>query len=67
MTVTMKPQQLVGAERDEVCELVSRLQAAGRRTVSSAAPVPSENDLAWAEDMQLPREFFDYFVLDRAA
>lgn len=65
----MKIQQLIGVERDEVVALVDRLQQAGRR----ASPQDvvgggvSEHDIQWASDMQLPSEFFDYFVLERAA
>ena len=66
----MKIQQLIGVERDEVVALVDRLQQAGRRTASTyASPSDSvsEHDIQWASEMQLPSEFFDYFVLERAA
>lgn len=64
----MQMQQLVGTERDEVADMVSRLQMAGRRNAAAAETAPvAAHDLDWAAQMQLPREFFDYFVLDRAA
>ena len=65
----MKVQQLVGVERDEVVALVDRLQQAGRRVSSYevAQESVSEHDIQWASEMQLPSEFFDYFVLERAA
>lgn len=69
--VTMAPQPLVGAERDELTALVMRLKTADERTrttpsVNVAAPVRAE-DLKWAEDWQLPREVFEYFVLEHSA
>lgn len=66
-------QPLVGVERDEIADLVSRIKRADERArqpvqvsgSSVVAPVVKADDLQWAEDWQLPREVFDYFVLER--
>lgn len=66
-------QPLVGVEKDEITELVSRIRLADERArnmahapgVGVAVPVVKADDLKWAEDWQLPREVFDYFILER--
>lgn len=69
----VKAQPLIGAERDEISALVNRIKQADEhnsRMVSSTAPAAkkvAKADLKWAEDWQLPREVFEYFVLERAA
>lgn len=69
----MSIQQLNGPERDEVSAIALRLQQAARRSQPAAVSHGSlpelvpVSDLEWAQTMQLPREFFEYFVLDRAA
>lgn len=65
-------QPLLGAERDEIAELVSRIKQADARArqpaVSSPQPLVSParaEDEQWAEDWKLPREMLDYFILER--
>ena len=65
-------QPLVGAERDEIANLVMRLKRADERarrmeTKPDGRPAPSSDELKWAEDWKLPSEVFEYFVLDHAA
>lgn len=63
-------QPLVGAERDEIAAMVMRLKRADERSRSvEVAPANQIQaaDVKWAEDWQLPREVFDYFVLEHAA
>lgn len=60
------------AERDEITALVSRIKRADElsrqpRHPSEVLHVPSEQDVKWAEDWKLPKEVFDYFILERAA
>lgn len=67
--VIVSTQPLVGAERDEIAAMVMRLKRADERTrVTEPAQLAMQPaDLKWAEDWQLPREVFDYFVLEHAA
>lgn len=56
---------LVGVEKDEITDLVSRIKRADQRwRTPSAAHVVPEQDAKWAADWQLPREVFDYFVIE---
>lgn len=69
-TVTHTTTPLVGADRDELYQLVLRLKQADlrHRTPSTnkylAAPNPVA--MAWAEDWNLPREVHDFFILEAA-
>jgi len=73
--VTKVAQPLLGAERDEISDLVSRIKRAdehnsrmpGAASPASAKPSVTQADKQWAEDWQLPSEVFEYFVLERAA
>lgn len=64
-----------GTERDEIAAIVGRIKRADQmaRQPRHAAPhtaahvAVSDQDLKWAEDWQLPKEVFDYFILERAA
>ncbi|RYG60974.1 MAG: hypothetical protein EON60_05215 [Alphaproteobacteria bacterium] len=69
VTQGMPTQPLVGAERDEIVDLVMRLKRADERTrsVEASRPQLQAADVEWAEDWQLPREVFDYFELEHAA
>ncbi|MBI1309261.1 MAG: hypothetical protein GC129_05385 [Proteobacteria bacterium] len=64
-------QPLVGAERDEITQLVSRIKSADARTRQPVAPryaVPapvSQAETQWAEDWQLPKEVLDYFIIEQ--
>ncbi len=65
-------QPLVGAERDEISELVMRLKRADERVrrveaLPDRRPAPTSGELKWAEDWKLPREVLDYFELEQAA
>ena len=71
---SMPARPLVGAERDEIAELVMRIKRADERsrklevqTAEEITPKVTAADRQWADDWQLPREVFEYFVLDRAA
>lgn len=69
--VVMDAQPLVGRERDEITAMVSRIKRADERarsqpsTTQVAPAAPAAEDVKWAEDWQLPREVFEYFVLER--
>lgn len=67
--VVVGTQPLVGAERDEIAAMVMRLKRADERSRQVEAPVNplQAADVKWAEEWQLPREVFDYFVLEHAA
>jgi len=72
--VVLETQPLLGAERDELTAMVTRLKRADERsraayTPKRAAPAakPTPRDAQWAADWQLPREVFDYFVLERVS
>ncbi len=69
VTQGMPAQPLVGAERDEIVDLVMRLKRADERTrtLETSKPQIAAADVQWAEDWQLPREVFDYFELEHAA
>jgi hypothetical protein len=60
-------QPLVGSDRDEISALVGRIKRAdaARQAPLGTAPVVPEADLNWAAEMQLPREFFEFFELQR--
>lgn len=61
---------LVGAERDEISQLVMRLKQADLRHRSppqAAANAPTAVAVAWAESWQLPREVHEFFTLETAA
>lgn len=65
--MTGKAQTLHGEERDEIEALVMRIKRADekvRRPDQTA--VVAEADVVWAEQNQLPREFFEFFELQRA-
>lgn len=65
-TVVVQP--LTGTERDEITALVSRLRRAddARRDAHKAGVQQVQPaDIAWAEEMNLPREFFDFFEIER--
>lgn len=67
--MTGKPNPLIGPERDEIVELVSRIKRADeklQRPMTERKAV-AEHDAKWAEDNQLPREFFEFFTLERVA
>lgn len=57
---------LVGAVRDEIAEQVLRLRQADKRLQQPAKPQVSSADRDWAEGQNLPTEFFDFFVIQRA-
>lgn len=69
--VVMDAQPLVGRERDEITAMVSRLKRADDRartqpsSTQVAPSIPPADDVKWAEEWQLPREVFEYFVLER--
>lgn len=61
-----------GTEKDEITALVSRIKRADElarqpRYTAEVGHMPSEQDIKWAEDWKLPKEVFDYFILERAA
>ena len=61
---------LTGPERDEIEALVLRIRRADekvRKPVYQPTPMLSADDIAWADDQKLPREFFEFFELQRVA
>lgn len=64
-------QPLVGVERDEIADMVSRIKRADARQRQpvqghvAAPPVAKAEDLQWASEWQLPKEMFDYFIVER--
>jgi hypothetical protein len=66
-------QPLVGVERDEIADMVSRIKQADARArqpvvqgpYAPVAPVVKNEDLQWASEWQLPKEMFDYFIVER--
>jgi hypothetical protein len=61
---------LVGAERDEISQLVLRIKQADLRHRAAANhPAATSNPaaLAWAQEWQLPQEVHEFFVLETAA
>ncbi len=65
----VQAQPLFGDEKDEITRLVTRLKTADARARESRKPlhVVTDEDVAWAEEAKLPREFFEYFELQRVA
>ncbi len=62
-----KAQTLHGEERDEIEALVMRIKRADdkvRQPLKTA--VVADEDVTWAAQNQLPREFFEFFELQRA-
>ena len=58
---------LLGNDRDEIANMVGRIKAGVERATARTNHeqlVPVE-DLAWAQSQQLPREFFQFFELQR--
>ncbi len=70
-TVSLAANPLLGAERDEISQLVQRLKQADLRhrtpVLESKLQAPSPTALAWAEAWSLPREVHDFFVLEAAS
>lgn len=62
-------QPLMGVERDEIADMVNRIKRADARArtpVQHLAPPPvKEEDEKWAQEWQLPKEVFEYFILER--
>jgi hypothetical protein len=70
MTQTV-PVPLTATDRDEIAQMVGRIKAGAERAARSQfggvaeAPVAAE-DLDWAASQQLPREFFQFFEIQRS-
>lgn len=62
-----KAQTLHGEERDEIEALVMRIKRADDKVrMPLKTAVVADEDATWAEQNQLPREFFEFFELQRA-
>lgn len=67
----VQAQPLVGVDRDEIFEMVSRIKKADLRNRQPqqvvAGTTPSAQNVAWLEEWQLPREALDYFEIEQVA
>ncbi|MFZ2587601.1 MAG: hypothetical protein WAZ18_05755 [Alphaproteobacteria bacterium] len=66
--MTQKAYQLQGEERNEIERLVMRIKRADDKVHKpTTKPALAEQDVEWAEANRLPREFFEFFELQRVA
>ena len=71
MTFSTKPfaNPMLGTDRDEIAQMVGRIKAAADRVAAksvSAEQMVAVEDLDWAASQQLPREFFQFFEIQRS-